>query len=356
MSEEIIEARRTEVGGRAAVAPASEEELASVLSYANDNRLAVAVWGGGTHRDMGSAAPADLIVSTAGLSGIEEWQPEDLTVVVGAGTPVAELEAKLAEGGQTAVLPESPGDGTLGGAVATAASGYRRLRYGPTRDRLLEVRAVTGDGRIIKGGGRVVKNVSGYDLPRLYSGSFGSLGVITSVCLKLWPLAPARATVAVSGPERADDVHRPLAVLQTPRGTRVYLTGTVAEVEYQSGRLGGDANDGLDFPGPVQGECVWSVRVRPAETADAVAQLPSGSDFVAQHGVGEVTFGTPADFDPTEIRAWAEGRGGVVVRLRGKHPADPWGTPPGTLELQKKVIAAFDPNRILESGRLPGGI
>ncbi|NIV25710.1 MAG: FAD-binding protein, partial [Gemmatimonadetes bacterium] len=91
------------------------------------------------------------------------------------------------ERGQTAVLPETPGSGTVGGAIASGASAWRRLRYGPIRDRVLETVMATGDGRVVKAGGRLVKNVTGFDIPRLATGSYGSLGVIGQVCLKLWP-------------------------------------------------------------------------------------------------------------------------------------------------------------------------
>ncbi|HJR91143.1 MAG TPA: FAD-binding protein [Acidimicrobiia bacterium] len=338
------------------VAPAQEGELAEILSRATAEKRSVAIWGGGTHRAMGHEPVVDLVVSTARMSGVEDWEPDDLTVVVGAGTPVAELEALLAGGGQTAVLPELAGQSTVGGAVATATSGYRRLRYGPTRDRLLEVRAVTGDGRVVKGGGRVVKNVSGYDLPRLYTGSFGSLGVITSVCLKLWPLTESSATVTVAEARAADSVHRPLAVLQTPREVTVLVAGTRPEVEDQVRRLGGDAAPGLSYPGPVDGHSAWSLRVPPSHTAAAVDRLHPDADHIAQHGIGEVTFGVASAFDVTGLRQWAESLGGAVVRLRGAPGADPWGTPPPGIELSRRVVAAFDPGRVLEPGRLPGGI
>lgn len=338
------------------VTPTTEEEVAELLSEATETGRRVGVWGGGTHRDMGYATESDLVISTAGLAGIVDWEPDDLTVVVRAGTPIVELEEELRRGGQSAILPEQPGAATVGGVVATGISAYARLRYGPTRDRMLEVRAVTGDGRLVKGGGRVVKNVTGYDLPRLFTGSFGSLGVITSVCLKLWPLTEATATVRLSEVPPPRLVHRPRAVLETAEGVRVLLSGTGPEVEDQIRRLGGEAAPGFDYPAPLDGPLVWSLRIRPGLLGDALARLPSGVDFVAQHGVGEVAFTAPVDFDIADLRGWAEGEGGAVVRLRGTSAADPWGTPPPALEIQRRIIAAFDPRRIIEVGRLPGRI
>ncbi len=352
----MIARRSVSIDGREAVAPADEDELVALLSHASENGLRVAIWGGGTQRDMGHPVEVDLTVSTSALRGIVDWEPDDLTVVVKAGTPVAELEAELAEQGQSAVLPEQPGRATVGGTVATATSAYRRLRYGPTRDRMLEVQAVTGDGRRIKGGARVVKNVTGYDLPRLFTGSLGSLGVITSACLKLWPRTEASATVHISDVEEVGAIYRPLAVLEDRSGIRVLLEGTGPEVEDEVKRLGGQAEPGLSYPEPLAGPAVWSIRVRPSLMGEAIGRLPSGREFVAQHLVGEVSFGVDDGFDPSGIRGWAESTGGRVVRLRGSGDADPWGTPPPGLELQRRVVAAFDPRRILEPGRLPGGL
>lgn len=339
------------------VTPESEEELAEILARATAKGRVVSIWGGGTHRDIGYPVKPDLVVATTALTGIEDWEPDDLTVVVRAGTPVEDLEAHLSDGGQTAVLPEPAGAATVGGVVATASSSYRRLRYGPTRDRMLEVRAVTGDGRIIKGGGRVVKNVSGYDLPRLYTGSLGSLGVITSVCLKLWPRPEAEASVLVDEVPGPDLLYRPLAILETGSGITVLLAGTGPEVEDQVGRLGGRVEAAaLTYPAPFEGDSVWSLRVRPSRLAEARTRLPSDAAYVMQHQVGEVSFAPPAGFDPSQLRSWAEEGGGALVRLRGKGGADPWGTPPPGLDLQRRVVAAFDPGRVLEPGRLPGGI
>ena len=121
---------------------------------------------------------------------------------------------QLEQRGQTAVLPEDVPGATVGGVVACGLSGWRRLRYGPTRDRVLETVSVTGDGRVIRGGARLVKNSTGYDLPRLLTGSFGSLGLIVQVCLKLWPEPEEHVTVTIDDPERAAAAYRPLAVIE----------------------------------------------------------------------------------------------------------------------------------------------
>ena len=201
------------------VAPASVDQAAAVLAAASRGGLVVRPWGSGSHQGLGYRADPDVILSTGNLQAVVDWQHEDLTVVVEAGMRVAALEELLAERGQTAVLPESPGDATVGGVVAAGLSGWRRLRYGPTRDRVLEVVIATGDGRVVRGGAQVVKNVTGYDLPRLMVGSLGALGLIGRVCLKLWPSPLATATVTVDDPAAgARTAFRPLAVIETGEG------------------------------------------------------------------------------------------------------------------------------------------
>ncbi len=336
--------------------PTTVEECAAMLDFASEHGLAVLPWGGGTH-GLGPPTTPDVVIGTAGFGGID-WRPDDLTAVVGAGVTVSALEEHLGSKGQSAVLVEHPGTATVGGVVASGVSGWRRLRYGPTRDRVLEVVVATGDGRVIRGGGQVVKNVTGYDLPRLFTGSLGSLGVITRVCLKLWPRGSTTATVTVDDPERAAAIAvRPLAVLQTARESLVYLAGTAAEVAAQSATLGGLARDGLHWPERPRGEVVLVIRVPPARVADVLDRI--AGDFVAAHSVGEVLFaGSPTVDAVAEWRSWTESIGGSVVITSG--PAgfglDPWGSPPPTVGLQRRIKAAFDPIRVMVPGRLPGGV
>ena len=147
-------------------------------------------------------APVDApVVETAALRGWEH-EPGDFTAVVGAGMPVSEVQARLAEYGQMLAV-DPPGDGTIGGLFATGDSGPLRHRYGAPRDLIIGVELALSDGSVARGGGRVIKNVAGYDLPKLVTGSFGTLGVITEVCVRLHPLPSAYATavVACSTPE-----------------------------------------------------------------------------------------------------------------------------------------------------------
>lgn len=342
------------------VAPASDEELAALLRAASEAGKVVDVRGGGTHHGYGHPLPPDLIVSTERLAGIEAWDPEDMTVLVGAGTRVADLEEALGGKAQTAVLPEHPGASTVGGVIAAGRSSLRRARLLGTRERVLEVTLVTGDGREVRAGGRVVKNVTGYDLPRLVVGAFGSLGVITRVCLKVWPVPRAAATVVVEDVPAPEVVSRPLAVLQTPERITVHLWGTEAEVDAVSRRLGGSAEPSLDWPVDPAGSIRWSLRVPPALTGEGLTRLPDGWGYLAIHGAGEIRLASASRAGAEDLRGWAESVGGHLVVVEAPPGAlpdfDPWGTPPPGLDLQRRLIAGFDPMRVLNPGRLPGGI
>jgi glycolate oxidase FAD binding subunit len=339
--------------------PDNLETLAETLRHASENRRVVQVIGGGTRHGYGSPPPPDIVLGMSGFSGIEEWDPDDLTVTVGAGTPVAELESLLAERAQTAVLPEVPGRSTIGGVIAAGVSSLRRGRLLGTRERMLEVRLVTGDGRVVRGGGRVVKNVSGYDLPRLVVGAFGALGVIFSVCLKLWPVPRAAATITIDDPDLTGKVTRPLAVLDDNGVLRVFLWGTPEEVAATGARLGGVMSEGHDWPSDPEGPYRWSLRVPPALTGPALERLPDGWRHLAVHGAGDVRAASDNPEGAMDLRSWAEGVGGALVsvaRPPDDDVLDPWGTPPPGLDIQRRLIAQFDPARVINPGRLPGGI
>lgn len=346
-----------------ALAPTSLEQAARVLRTASQHRMKVLIWGAGNHQGYGNRTQPDIVVVTTSLTRIEAWEPEDLTLVVEAGAPIAAVEQKLADHGQTTLLPNHSETATIGGTLAVGLSGYHRYHYGPSRDRVLETTVVTGDGRIVRSGGRVVKNVSGYDIPRLIVGALGRLGIIGSVCLKLVPTPPTLVTITVDDPLRAlATLHRPLAVLSTPAGHKAYLWGTAGEVESQAARVGTNIHMGHVWPPPPSGAMTWSLRVPPSRLQEAMERLPSSWDYVIQQGVGIAECAAPdLDLRPVDrLRDWAEGAGGALV-LTGApehfyHRIDPWGSPPTGLEYQKRLVSQFDPYRVLNPGRLPGGI
>jgi glycolate oxidase FAD binding subunit len=187
-----------EVAPAVAVAPGSAEEVAAILHFASSHDLCVVPAGGFTRQGIGGVpGHVDVVLETRRMAALEHYDPGDLTLGAGAGMTLAALEERLATNQQ--FLPiQSPNAGreTLGGLLATAASSPLRHGYGGLRDYCIGLRFVTGDGRIAKGGGRVVKNVAGYDLMKLLIGSFGTLGVIISANFKVFPRPRQTATFA----------------------------------------------------------------------------------------------------------------------------------------------------------------
>jgi glycolate oxidase FAD binding subunit len=346
------------------VAPSTATDAAAILRFASDHRLRVLFWGGGTHQSFGYPVDPDVVMTTSQLTRVVDWQPEDLTIVVEPGLSVEELHAMLEQRDQTAVLPEMSAGATVGGVIAAGLSGWSRLRYGPTRDRVLEVELATGDGRVVRGGGRLVKNVTGYDLPRLATGSLGSLGLIASVCLKLWPLTVERAMVEVTDLDAAMRLaYRPHAIVETNDSTTVYLAGTAAEIEAQADLIGGRLTSGHRWPVPLTGSWELFIRVPPGAMRSLVDLVKDrGWPFQAAHGIGEIRFvvGNEDTQYLASIRTAAESTGGSLVVGRAPRDTDfdldPWGAPPDAVDLQRRVKAAFDPVGIANPGRLPGGI
>ncbi len=227
-----------------------EAELAEAV---RDARGPLVVRGGGT-RDVGRPVAGDAI-DLSGLSGIRLYEPGALTLAAGAGTPLAEVEAALAAEGQRLAfepadwrgLLGTAGAPTLGGMVAANVSGPRRVQAGACRDALLGVRFVDGTGAIVKNGGRVMKNVTGYDLARLMAGSWGTLGIMTEIGLKVLPAPESAATLVVEGLDDARALQAMTAALQSPfdvsgaahgaMGTLIRVEGFAQSVAYRAERL-----------------------------------------------------------------------------------------------------------------------
>jgi glycolate dehydrogenase FAD-binding subunit len=354
-----------EIDAEFVVAPTSIEEAAEVLAVAAEAGAPASFHGGGTHRRLGNPVDAAVVITSTSMDRVVAYEPDDLTVVVEPGVTLATLSEVLAERRLTAVLSETEPTATVGGVIATGRSGYRRLRYGPTRDRVLQVTVATGYGVVVTGGSPVVKASTGYGMPRLFTGSLGSLGMIGPVRLKLWAEPMASATVVVDDPEAARRaVYRPVAVLGFGGIWCVYLSGTTEEVDAQAAALGGTRRDGLEWPERPDGDLRLSFRVPARYTADAVDRARNLDEFgwVAQYGVGRVDAGygrmPPDGF--TVARSWAESVGGALViedapdELRRELGA--WGTPPHSLRLQREVKQRFDPAGVCNPGILPGDL
>jgi glycolate oxidase FAD binding subunit len=185
------------------VRPARAAAVSRVLRAAAAHGWRVVPRGGGTALDLGNTPRGvDLVLDLSALTAVVEYRPQDLTVTVEAGATVAAVQALLATRGQVLALdPPLPERATVGGALAANLTGPRRLRYGTARDIVIGTGAVLADGSEVKAGGRVVKNVAGYDLNKLFIGSVGTLGVITRVTFKLLPAPPERAALVLSVPE-----------------------------------------------------------------------------------------------------------------------------------------------------------
>ena len=177
--------------------PESPEEAQNIVRQAAGK--AVVPWGGGTRRHLGHPPTRyDLALSTEHLNRVTDYSPADLTVTAQAGVTISSLQEVLAVHGQFLPLDIAlPDRQTIGGVVATRAGSLRRLSCGSVRDSLLGVTVINSRGEVVKGGGKVVKNVAGYDLPKLYCGSFGTLGLIVEATFKVAPQLPASATVAL---------------------------------------------------------------------------------------------------------------------------------------------------------------
>lgn len=228
-----------------ALTPRTPAEASEALAEATAARASVAVTGGGTRSRRGRPGPpADRELRTTGLDRVVAHEPADLTLTVEAGMPVTEAVRIAASAGQAWPQADVREGSTVGGVLATAASSRQRLRSGAVRDSLLEVVIATGDGRLVTAGGRTVKGVSGYDIPRLAVGSLGTLGVIVQATLKLWPLPPSRAWFTAGGPlaERIAAAERvlaggvrPASVLLGPGGVAVELAGPPEDVRAPEG-------------------------------------------------------------------------------------------------------------------------
>ena len=273
---------------------------------------AVAPVGGGTQWDA-TGAPGRVVRSPG---GIVTYEPAEMTVRVRAGTTIAELAATLAEHGQMVpVDPAAPDRATVGGVLAEGASGLRRLRYGPVRDTLLEVRYISAEGRLIKAGGPVVKNVSGFDLCRLMVGSKGTLGVFAEVVLRARPIPQVSRWLMGRGDPRnvSDALHAPSSILWDGHTTWVLLEGHAADVTAQASVLG---RSFVDVGGPPRLP-PFRRSIRPS----AIRSLTG--EFVAEVGVGTVHV-----------------------------PTAPVATEPDRVDLHKRIKTLFDPTNRLNPGRL----
>jgi glycolate oxidase FAD binding subunit len=287
-------------------------------------------------------------------AGVVEFEPADLTVTVGAGTTCAALDAVLAAAGQEVALDPRDPDATVGGVLAVGTSGPRRLRHGPVRDAVLEVRFSTADGRLVKGGGPTVKNVSGYDLPRLLVGSFGTLGILGQVTLR----ARARPAVTQWGSRAGapDDRIAALAqassVLWDGQTMSVLLEGHAGDVDHDLGT--GDLHatpSPATFP---EGAHRGRISVRPRAIAHLAADLDAiRCRWLAEVGVGTVHVAADDPADLAAARVAAHRVGGWLLREAGAPDLDGFGIELPNAAIVHRLRERFDPDGKLAPGRMP---
>ena len=301
--------------------------LAFAAEVGGTDAGAVVCVGGRTQWDVGGAA--DLVArEVRAPSGVVDFEPAEMVVRVRAGTTVAELDAALAAGGQQVPLdPSMPAAATVGGVLAVGRSGIRRLRYGPVRDTLLEVKVVTAEGTVVKAGGPVVKNVSGYDLGRVIVGSLGTLGFVAEVVLRCSP-RPAVASWWRSDDGTADGsdpfavrdrLFRPSTILWDGATTWVLLEGSAADVAAERAVLGAGWTE---VEGPPVIPAGGRRSLRPSHVRSLDGEVPGS--FLAEVGVGTVHVHEP------------------VAQ----------GVPdPSTVSLHQRLRATFDPTGRMNPGR-----
>jgi glycolate oxidase FAD binding subunit len=336
-------------------AMAGLDDLREIVAAAE----AVLPAGGHTHWEVGN--PPGEGVEVHAPTGVVAYDPAELTVTVGAGTTVADLAAVLGESGQECPLdPRSP-TATVGGTLATGLSGPRRLRHGPLRDRVLEARFVTADGRLVKGGGPTVKNVTGYDIPRLLVGSLGTIGVLVQTTLRCQP-KPRTARWAMTDADPFDArrrMFRPSCVAWDGRTTRVLLEGHIDDVAAEAAAAGLDL---VDAQAPDIGEHAapdgrhrGRISVRPSCLRDLGPALDEieGLRWLAEVGVGTVHVATDAPDGLVAARRAAVAHDGWLLRESGATGVDGYGDPPPNLAILERIRGAFDPTGKFSPERLP---
>ena len=386
------------------VTPASTAETAALLTAAARHGLSVVARGSGSKLDWGAPPErVDVLVDTTRMDQVVEHAAGDLIVVVGAGRRLPDLQADLAKAGQRLGIDPARA-GTVGGAVATAATGPLRLFHGSVRDLVIGMRFVRADGVVAHAGGKVVKNVAGYDLGKLLTGSFGTLGIITELAFRLHPVPAAQRwlTGSVSEPRGIQQavsalVHSQLvpSAVELDRsdagGTLAVLVEgippgveqRVAEATSLLTGLGVEVSDADTPPGwwgaepASDGDVLLKVTHEIARTArllealdDAATSTGLAASFRGSPAVGTAHVGVTSHHAEAvsaeaarelvdRLRRSAPLFGGSVVVLEApaevRTSMDVWG-PVSALDLMRSVKQQFDPERRLAPGRFVGGI
>jgi glycolate oxidase FAD binding subunit len=371
----------------------TEKGVAQYVGDANANRQKLRIQGGGTRLALGNPCKSNAVLSTAGLNGISLYEPGALTIVAASGTPLADIEGALASEGQR--LPFEPmdhrgllgstGTPTIGGVVACNISGPARIQSGACRDSMIGMRMVDGTGAIIKNGGRVMKNVTGYDLVKLMAGSLGTLGVLTEVAFKVLPQTETTAVLLMEDLSDGNAVQAMSKALSSPyevsgaahvqKGidgnpvTMIRVEGFEKSVAYRIAQLQSllsgygessietdpartkagwkwvrDVESFVDKAGDV-----WRMSVKPADGPKVTQNLPE-ADCLFDWGGGLIWALVP---EGTDVRKALNGFPGFAERVRGSvNDSIPsrMAQNADIAKIEQGLRQKFDPNGILNAG------
>lgn len=377
--------------------PGSERELAEIIAATTDP---LEIIGTGTKRGLGRPVQAAARLDMSGFSGVIAYEPEELILEVGAATPLAEVEALIAARGQQfdfeppdwSTLLGSASTGTVGGLAACNLSGPRRLKAGAVRDHILGVRGVTGAGDAFKAGARVVKNVTGYDLPKLLTGSYGTLAALTSVILKVLPQPETEETVVLTGLDDDKAVATMSLAMQSPcevssaacvPGEAVYLRleGIAPSVAYRRDGLAKmlktpvevmaakssaarwkAIRDGALFAGRPS-HPLWRLSVAPSQAPGIIRTLKENLDirYLFDWAGGLIWIEVPPEHDAAAslLRStFAQGHATLIRAPEAVRAAVDVFQPQAEAlaALSGRVKESFDPRHVLNPGRMYRGI
>ncbi len=400
--------------------PENVDQVRDAVAWAAAEETPLDLIGGGSKRAIGRPGNAAHTLDLSALAGITLYESEELVLSAGPGTPIADVHAALAEQNQELAFEppdygplfgQSVGTGTLGGIIAANLAGPRRIKAGAARDHFLGFSAISGRGEVFKSGGRVVKNVTGYDLSKILAGSWGTLGAMTQVTVKVLPAAAKTRTVLVFGCGGRAATAAMTRALQSPYEvsaaawlpqslagrsdvgyikdagasvTAIRVEGPGPSVEYRcgalrtqlaefgtteelhghnSGAFWSEIRDVRPFAMAGDARAVWKISVPPQSGAPLASSFVEtlGGEVFLDWGGGLVWLAVSVDTDHGHIRTAVSAAGGHATLIRA--PAELRATipvfqplDPGLAKLSKRLKESFDPRGVLNPGRMYAGI